>query len=106
MGRALEPGELIAGICRRQGSLAQSDAGIRDRLAMVDQSEDGKSAGSKFCHQTSLVSAVGRAAQAVAVSLPTQSFYETEPGHSLLVVTIGSGETIIHKNRQLFAKIQ
>ena len=65
MGRV--HGEL-AGICRRQGSLAQSDASIWDRVAMVDQSEAGKSDGSDFCHQTSLESVVGRAAQAVAVS--------------------------------------
>ena len=95
-GAALSLGELIAGMCRHQGSLAQSEAEFRDRLAMVDQWEAGKSSSSQFCHQTSLVSLVARAAQAVAVTLLytgwPQSFYETEHGHNLVNSDSRTGE--------------
>ena len=85
---------------------------VRDRLAMVDQWEAGKSAGSQFCHQTSLVSLVARAAQTVAVSLlctgRPQSFYETEHGHNLVIVTLGPEKIIktASQNGHWFANIQ
>ena len=79
---------------------------------MVDQWEAGKSASSQFCHQTSLVSLVAGAAQAVAVTLLCtvwpQSFYETEHGHNLVIVTVGPEKIIktASQNGHLLANIQ
>ena len=82
-------------MCRRHGSLAQSEAGIGDSVAMVDQWEAEKPASSQPGHRTSLVSpgAVRPARDG------QQSFYETEPGHSLLV-TIATGEIVISSQEQ------